>query len=297
VHPGRSDLRHVHQLGSAAGAARHPPCGMVGAAAGAQMSVVAMRRVWVESTHSGSSLLMLLAIADHAHDDGGGAYPSVARLAAQCRMKPRNARVILAELRRSGELEVTEGAGPRGANMYRLTLAAGVQRLAGVHSDAGGAAKECREPLQDLAAKPLRNHQEPSGGVASQPAAPVPASKSGKRRPKVGAKDMTLAQWIAELDGADAVPPGDPIFAYAESIGLPPEFLELAWRAFRRRYLEEQAAKTYADWRAVFRNAVRGNWLRLWFADPAGGFRLTTAGTQALRERDAQHSSEEVDHA
>ena len=109
---------------------------------------------------------------------------------------------------------------------------------------------------------------------------------------------MTLGEWIAELDGADAVPPGDPIFAYADRIDLPSDFLELAWLAIKHRYTKIQPTKTYADWRAVFRRAVRENWMNLWYADPAGGFRLTTPGTQALRERDAaQHSPKEVNHA
>jgi hypothetical protein len=130
-------------------------------------------------------------------------------------------------------------------------------------------------------------------------AALPPTSLTHKSKSKTERrKGITLGAWIAELDGADAVPPGDPIFAFALDSGLPPEYLELAWRAFRRLYLEERAEKTYADWRATFRNAVRGDWLRLWYADPAGGYRLTTAGTMALRERDAaQHSPKEVDHA
>jgi hypothetical protein len=109
---------------------------------------------------------------------------------------------------------------------------------------------------------------------------------------------VTLGEWIAELDGADAVPPGDPIFAYADRIDLPSDFLELAWLAIKHRYTEIQPTKAYTDWRAVFRRAVRENWMNLWYADPAGGFRLTTPGTQALRERDAaQHSPKEVNHA
>jgi len=49
------------------------------------MSVRSIGRVWDHSAASGSFLLMLLAIADFADDDGN-AYPSVPTLARKCRM-------------------------------------------------------------------------------------------------------------------------------------------------------------------------------------------------------------------
>jgi len=58
------------------------------------MSVRSIGRVWDHSAASGSFLLMLLAIADFADDDGN-AYPSVPTLARKCRMKPRNANYIV----------------------------------------------------------------------------------------------------------------------------------------------------------------------------------------------------------
>ena len=134
------------------------------------MSVRTMARVWADSKHSGSRLLMLLAIADFA-DDEGNAYPSVATLAVKCRMKPRNANVILAALRASGELQVLENEGPRGTNRYHVVLSqqgvhslagVGVQELAGLQKLASTPAKACSPPLQRLATEPSLNHHEPS---------------------------------------------------------------------------------------------------------------------------------------
>ena len=51
--------------------------------------------VWRFSPHSGSALLVLLALADCAHDDGTNAYPSVATLATKCRLKERQIQHIL----------------------------------------------------------------------------------------------------------------------------------------------------------------------------------------------------------
>lgn len=78
-----------------------------------------MARVWEHSRQSGTHLLMMLAIADFADDDGR-AYPAVGTLADKCRMTPRNANLILAELRRSGELRVKPNEGPKGTNLYLI---------------------------------------------------------------------------------------------------------------------------------------------------------------------------------
>jgi len=89
------------------------------------MSVRTMARVWECSSHSGAELLMLVAIADFA-DDEGRAYPSISTLATKCRTKPRYAMVLLEALRRSGELEVHKNAGAVGqggrTNLYRIAL-------------------------------------------------------------------------------------------------------------------------------------------------------------------------------
>lgn len=108
------------------------------------MSVRTMAAVWERSQHSGTHLLMLLAIADFADDDGR-AYPSVPTLARKCRMKERNAQYILAELVETGELATQRGKGPRGSNVYRIKLASlGVQPSAPVQTFA---------PLQETAPK------------------------------------------------------------------------------------------------------------------------------------------------
>lgn len=131
------------------------------------MSVRTMARVWADSQHSGTHLLMMLAIADFADDDGN-AYPAVNTLAIKCRMKPRNATYILRALEESGELQVRLNEGPKGANRYRIVLEAlGVQGVAPLHRVAALQASVAtpailgRDPLQPIAEEPSMNHQEP----------------------------------------------------------------------------------------------------------------------------------------
>ena len=109
--------------------------------------------------------------------------------------------------------------------------------------------------------------------------------KKQEKRAHGKAKTCTLTDWIAELGDNDAVPADDPIFDWAAKVGIPRDWIALAWWVFEGRYTGDGQgrAKTYADWRATFRNAVREDWLKLWRAG-ADGFVLTTAGQTAQRE-------------
>jgi hypothetical protein len=84
------------------------------------VSIKVSTYVWEYSEHKGTALLLMLAIADHAHDDGGGAYPSIATLARKARTSPRNVKLLLPKLEASGELEVSRGKGPHGTNLYQV---------------------------------------------------------------------------------------------------------------------------------------------------------------------------------
>lgn len=81
-----------------------------------------MTLVWRKSRNQRSAMLLLLAIADHAHDDGKGAFPSVKTLARKTRQSERNVQLLLNTLRASRELTVLEGEGPHGCNLYHVNV-------------------------------------------------------------------------------------------------------------------------------------------------------------------------------
>lgn len=84
------------------------------------MSIEAMQKVWEYSDQKGSALLLLLAIADYAQENGRGAWPSVATLADKIRMTERNTQLLLAKLEEAGELHIEVGAGPHRTNLYNI---------------------------------------------------------------------------------------------------------------------------------------------------------------------------------
>lgn len=223
---------------------------------------------------------MLLAIADFSDDDGR-AYPAVSTLARKCRMTDRNARLILANLRDSGELFVKFGEGPRGANQYQIAdplkgASSPLKNSSALKRPSSTPEAGFRNPLKPASAKPSVNHQEPSEGK--------------KRRSR--SVEKTFSEWIADVRASGEKPIGDylAVWDYAERIGLPDEFVELAWLKFRDRYSSDAnyTGKKYADWRRTFLNAVKDNWFKLWYRD-GDAFLLTTTGQQAeLEMRGAQ---------
>lgn len=109
--------------------------------------------------------------------------------------------------------------------------------------------------------------------------------KAGRKRPSAprAQGEITLPDWIDSLDGAMPVPGDDPLFAWAAKQGMPADWIALAYAAFEDRYSDN--GKTYADWRAAFRNHVKRGWLDIWRLDArTGNYVLTTAGEQYRRE-------------
>jgi hypothetical protein len=269
------------------------------------MSVRTMARVWEHSQHSGSELLMLLAIADFA-DDEGRAYPSVDKLAQKCRMSSRNANFILSTLRGTGELEVRRNEGPRGTNLYRI--AAGVKPVSPLKPASSPEAEFTPEegftlkpasvapeagfpkPLKPASPEPSMNHQEPPESSADKP----------RRLPRSRRPDITLKTYLQQCreEGTKPVPDTHPVRAYCRDAGIADEMLQVAWCVFREDYTTGTSKdKRYRDWPGHFHNAVRGCWAKLWFTD-AGEVKWTSRGLQEKTVLETRmKAKEEAAHA
>lgn len=99
-------------------------------------------------------------------------------------------------------------------------------------------------------------------------------------------KSKTLSQWTAEAKakGETAISDYKPVWTHCEQVGIPADWVEIAWVTFRDRYTSDEKArrKRYSDWRSVFLRAVKENWLHLWFwSEKDEQFRLTTVGVSA----------------
>lgn len=92
------------------------------------MSIKVMTMIWDYYPEGGSELLLALALADIAQDDGSRIYPGVKFMASKTRMSERNVQYLLAKIRDRGILKVVkEGGLINGVNhttRYRLDLVA-----------------------------------------------------------------------------------------------------------------------------------------------------------------------------
>ena len=85
------------------------------------MSIKVAAQVWNGSRHKSGDLLVLLALADHA-DDQGKAWPGIPLLARKARLSERHTRRCLNRLASSCEVEILPNAAPSGRNLYHIRL-------------------------------------------------------------------------------------------------------------------------------------------------------------------------------
>lgn len=119
-------------------------------------------------------------------------------------------------------------------------------------------------------------------GEADAPTGANPPPKPKKAK----TPERTFPAWVESIGDDDAIRADDPIFDWASKTGVPADWIGLAWWVFEGRYSD--SPKKYADWRAVFRKAVREDWLKVWRMDSRDNrFVLTTTGELARREMEA----------
>lgn len=261
------------------------------------MSIRIMDTVWRHYAKGGSHLLALLALADWCDDDGM-CYPSMGTIAQKIRLSRMQARRVVHGLIEDGLVSVIgneNGGAPGATRKYRINLdqltggadVAGRARATASaaatgnaddtgHTDAREGSHRCTETgVTDVTQTVI----EPSGTVTTREQARAqPVGGISKKKP-----GTTLQKFLdaCTAAGEKPIPGDDTVFDYAAKVGIDHDMLAICWQEFKSRYLP--TAKRQKDWRATFRNAVRGNWYKLWFLKEGEAARWTTAGEQARR--------------
>lgn len=119
------------------------------------MSIMVIAAVWRCDVPYPSDKLVLIALADHAHDDGGGSYPSVERLVKMTGLSERTVRTSLRRLEDGGHIKGTGRC----------------QRTTVYHVHPGGNSVAMKSATRT--AKLAMAAPEPSGTFISQQAAPA----------------------------------------------------------------------------------------------------------------------------
>ena len=152
------------------------------------MSIRVQSLVWDSGLYSGGTLIILLALADWANDDGDRVFPSLETLARKARLSVRAAQLCLRRLQKDGVIQpLSESKGGRGkVTQYRINLER-VQYLRGLAKAGGKGCKASAKPCKTVEQKGevkstkgenpaayIDNHQEPSGDPSLH-ASEVPA--------------------------------------------------------------------------------------------------------------------------
>lgn len=96
-------------------------------------------------------------------------------------------------------------------------------------------------------------------------------------------KGVTIVEFLKQCEEKQEmyIADDDPIFEYADRIGISQAFMRIGWESFKNSQADD---KKQADWRATFRNYVRRGWLKVWAINATGEFYLTTYGKQLEKE-------------
>ncbi|CAJ0719425.1 hypothetical protein LMG6871_02855 [Ralstonia edaphis] len=124
------------------------------------------------------------------------------------------------------------------------------------------------------------NPPSPTGDEGAE--TDVEKTSKRERKPRTSLKTFLAA---CKANGVKPVTTYAPLMEYVEGVGLPADFLELAWDVFCHEHLDggANAARLQANWQQHFANYVTKGYYRLWVCKPDGTFELTSAGQQARR--------------
>lgn len=232
---------------------------------------------------------VLISLADNANDEGY-CWPSLATICTRTCYGRSAVSEAISWLADNGYLTILRSIG--GVNRYVVRPDPSASRMGVEGKDLQDPVRQPDYPRPPRGPDPsasrtltVKNHQEPQEDVRKRTDSPRPEKR------KAGKVSFETFRELCQADGEGPLPEDDPIFTYAEEIGLPAEFVSVvAWEWFRgARSGAKQAGKR--GWRQHFRDAVRGAWGGLWRQDGDGQWVLTTAGKQAQAAAEARRAA------
>jgi hypothetical protein len=267
------------------------------------MSVEAIDAVIASRITPPSLKLTLLVLANHMNKHTGRCDPGVDTVAEEVGVSRGQALRLIGDLK-AAELIAVRHRGGHQTSQYTLNF----DRIAAYRgrmdaSPRGGAGATPRKAEKDTpgsadaAAQSHAGHPRGStdaaSGVASvlpkpeakpevQPESNLPSLRDGAAAAPQQ-QPMTLSEFLNQEKQAvrEIFPEGDALYTYRDKVGLPMDFLHLAWKVFKSDYTGPTKASTVCpDWRQSFRTHVEKCWLRLWYIRD-DTFALTPAGMQA----------------
>lgn len=205
------------------------------------MSVRVMTDVWRYSQASATDLLVLLALADIADDDGE-CWPSIAHLASKCRVSSRTVQRCIRALEQIGEVVVIIGAGkastPGGTRSNRYRIVAHIPEAEGGDILTGGVTRDGGgvSPVSGGGVSPVS--PEPSVRSIIEPSSLAPASPTPVARPRDELFDAVVE--VCGIQPTELTPTArgglNRAVADLRRVGADPQGIRERAAAYHRRY-------------------------------------------------------------
>jgi hypothetical protein len=125
------------------------------------MSVKVMSRVWEHAPHKESTLLVLLALADYA-DDNGICWPDVASVAKKARISDRRTTDIIHDLEADGSIAFQKGGGRGRRSCYAVLLGLSPEqreRVKEIHRNYFSENKTLKQGVKDETTSPIKKQK------------------------------------------------------------------------------------------------------------------------------------------
>lgn len=84
------------------------------------MSIKLMNVAWTVAIPNASAKIVLLALADHANDEGTSCFPQIETICKKCGLTYRGVTKILEQLKTNGQITVVSGRGRHRSNNYKV---------------------------------------------------------------------------------------------------------------------------------------------------------------------------------
>jgi hypothetical protein len=125
------------------------------------MSIKVMHRIWEHAPQKESTLLLLLALADYA-DDNGICWPDVATLAAKARISERRAIDIIRDLEATGAIAFERGGGRGKKSRYAVLVGLSEsekERVKEIHRNYFSEIKTVKPGVKGEGIAPIKNRK------------------------------------------------------------------------------------------------------------------------------------------
>ncbi len=240
------------------------------------MSLDASIWAWKQNVGKSSSKLVLLALADRSGADNT-AWPSIESISRDTELDRKTIINCISHLESIGLIfDTGERKGVTGkVVVYKLI---GIENRYNDMPKFRNSTKIGTVPVLDGNSTENGTGNSTENGTQNLS---LNQSVTNNKKSRSKSDEKTFSEWAATMNekGESLIPEDHYIFETASKMGIPDDFLFLAWRVFKEYYTTDNLKK-YTDWRKHFATYVKNNYAKIWEFNRDGECYLNAKGKQ-----------------